>query len=155
PMKSICGHCEKSSCPRLLSAILLLLLAAPRLHAQLDPLRPDISGQVRTMAFGQDDTIFLGGDLEYIVQGVQQSGLTRVFPWSNRIEENFTPNADGAVWSIAVQVDGKILVGGDFTNIWSQHREHVARLNSDGSLDVSFNPGANGRASSFAVQTDG
>ena len=34
--------------------------------------------------------------------------------------DGFNPSADSAVRSIAVQSDGKILVGGDFTNIGGQ-----------------------------------
>jgi beta-lactamase regulating signal transducer with metallopeptidase domain len=36
------------------------------------------------------------------------------------------------------QVDGSVLVGGDFTNFNSSTANHIARLNSDGTLDVAF-----------------
>jgi uncharacterized delta-60 repeat protein/CSLREA domain-containing protein len=48
------------------------------------------------------------------------------------------PNIDLAVQDIALQPDGKILIGGNFANVGGQPRKKVARLNSDGSLDPSF-----------------
>lgn len=42
---------------------------------------------------------------------------------------------------IAVQPDGKLMIGGDFTQFNGVTRNRVARLNSDGSLDTSFDPG--------------
>src|SRR5439155_24244608 len=66
------------------------------------------------------------------------------------LDAAFNPNADFAVHSIAVQADGKILVGGVFTSIGGQPRNHIARLPLD-----SFDPNANGNIQSIAVQADG
>jgi hypothetical protein len=49
-------------------------------------------------------------------------------------------------------------VGGFFTTLGGQTRIHIGRLNADGTLDPSFNPGAGGIDSgvgSLAVQADG
>ena len=68
--------------------------------------------------------------------------------------DSFNPNANSDVDSIAVQADGKILVGGDFTNIGGQTRNRIARLDattawlirSTRTRAVSlFNRGAGGR----------
>ena len=68
----------------------------------------------------------------------------------------FRPNASGIVRSIAVQADGKILAGGDFTTIGGLPRHHIARLDSTtGNADGAFNPGANDIVYSIAVQPDG
>ena len=40
---------------------------------------------------------------------------------------------------LAVQADGKILVGG-FTTLGGQTRNCIGRLNADGTLDTGFNP---------------
>ena len=57
--------------------------------------------------------------------------------------------------AIAVQADGKILVGGDFTNIGGQTRNRIARLDATTGLADSFNPNANNDVDSIAVQADG
>ena len=79
----------------------------------------------------------------------------------------FNPNASGSFFpfvpgvdTIAVQADGKILVGGKFTNIGGQPRNYMARLDPVTGLADSFNPNANFDAlntsvSSMMVQPDG
>jgi uncharacterized delta-60 repeat protein len=74
--------------------------------------------------------------------------------------DGFNPNANGIVWVVVVQPDGKILIGGDFTTLapnggTAVTRNHIARLNQDGSLDTAFNPNANGAVLAILVQTDG
>ena len=48
---------------------------------------------------------------------------------------------DGPVQSVLAQPDGRILIAGSFDRVNGQTREHVARLNSDGTLDAGFDPG--------------
>ncbi len=65
---------------------------------------------------------------------------------------------DGPVWAIAVQPDRKIIIGGDFRSVNGEPRNHIARLNPDGSLDASFSNsgiGANSSVRALAVQRDG
>jgi uncharacterized delta-60 repeat protein len=74
--------------------------------------------------------------------------------------DGFDPNANGPVWIVVVQPDGKILIGGDFTTLAPNGgpavtRNRIARLNSDGTLDTAFNPNANGTVQSIALQADG
>jgi hypothetical protein len=56
-----------------------------------------------------------------------------------------------------VQADGKVLIGGFFTSYNGTGRGSIARLNADGSLDSSFNPGtgASSDVYALAVQADG
>src|SRR5947209_9932965 len=74
--------------------------------------------------------------------------------------DGFDPNASGAVQTIVVQPDGKILVCGSFTALApnggaSVTRNRIARLNADGTLDTAFNPNASGFVGAMAVQADG
>ena len=61
--------------------------------------------------------------------------------------DGFDPNVDGisgiAVYAMAVQPDGKILIGGNFNStVGGQVRNGIARLNPDGTLDTAFNANA-------------
>ena len=54
---------------------------------------------------------------------------------------NSTPGANNVVSVVAVQADGKTVLGGDFTAVNTVPRHHIARLNVDGQLDLTFDPG--------------
>src|SRR5438876_9482204 len=54
-----------------------------------------------------------------------------------------------------MQADGKILASGHFTSIGGQARHYIARLDATTGLADSFNPNANDRVESIAVQADG
>jgi uncharacterized delta-60 repeat protein len=74
--------------------------------------------------------------------------------------DGFDPNANGFVRVVVVQPDGKILIGGQFTTLSPNGgaavtRNHIARLNPDGTLDAAFNPNANGSVEAIVVQPDG
>ena len=61
----------------------------------------------------------------------------------------------GAVRALAVQPDGKLLVGGYFATLGGEPRDQIGRLNADGTVDADFNPGAEGTVVALAVQPDG
>lgn len=76
-------------------------------------------------------------------------------------DESFTsplPDEWGyIVHAIAVQPDGKIIIGGEFNQVGGVSRNRIARLNSDGTLDATFNPlsGFNQSVTALALQPDG
>jgi uncharacterized delta-60 repeat protein len=69
--------------------------------------------------------------------------------------DTFNPTPAGSVSGLAIQNDGKVLLGGYFTALAGQTQSHIARLNSDGTVDASFGPEADGTVDSLSVQTDG
>ena len=81
------------------------------------------------------------------------------------LDTTFNPGLGGSnagIVSLALQPDGKILVGGNFTSVNGVARTSLARLNTDGSLDTTFNPaiynsgtGVAGLINSVALRTDG
>jgi len=76
------------------------------------------------------------------------------------VADGFDPNTNNLVWIVVPQADGKVLIGGQFTTVAPKGgatvtRNHIARLNSDGTLDTVFNPDSNGMVYAIAVQTDG
>src|SRR5262249_1432543 len=79
------------------------------------------------------------------------------------VDATFNPAANSthavSVLSLAVQSDGKILIGGSFTNLGGQACANLARLNPDGTMDPSFNAGVPEFSLSYVrsivVQADG
>ncbi len=77
------------------------------------------------------------------------------------IDTTWATSANSTVESLSVQGDGKVVVGGLFTTLQAQSdanpitRNHVARLNLDGTIDASFDPNANGTVQATYVNADG
>lgn len=66
------------------------------------------------------------------------------------------PNITSTVNAVAVQDDGKILIGGGFIRVDGVARRFPARLNRDGSLDTGFVPPLlDNRVNAIAIQRDG
>jgi uncharacterized delta-60 repeat protein len=86
-------------------------------------------------------------------------GSINIFAQGGALDTSFDPGtgADNTVLTTAVQADGKIVIGGDFTSYNGTGRNRIARLNEDGTLDNTFDPGtgANGRIWTTSIQTDG
>ena len=78
------------------------------------------------------------------------------FAQPGTIDSNYLANANGAVRSIALQPDGKLLISGEFNLVSGLPRHCVARLNSDGALDEQFGaPFDGGYAQKILLQPDG
>ena len=71
------------------------------------------------------------------------------------LDAGFNPGAIGTVSSVAVQADGQILLGGNFTTVAGTPRNRIARVAANGTLDAGFNPNVNGIVNSVTVQADG
>jgi len=100
-----------------------------------------------------DGSIVLGGGFTS-VDGVARNRIARVSS-TGALDPTFDPNADNLVFALAAHYNGQILVAGGFTNIGGQARNFLARLNPNGTADAGFDPSANGRATALAVQRDG
>jgi uncharacterized delta-60 repeat protein len=88
-----------------------------------------------------DGRIVIGGSFT-TVNGIPRSGIA-VLDTNGMVSAPFNPGTgvDGTVFAIAVQPDGRILIGGDFTTVNGSSRPRVARLNQDGSVDTTFDAG--------------
>jgi uncharacterized delta-60 repeat protein len=64
---------------------------------------------------------------------------------------------DGAVRTLALQSDGKLIVGGEYLNFNGKPISYLCRLNTDGSIDTTFETGAgfNGKIYTSHIQSDG
>ena len=113
------------------------------------------TGTIYAMAIQTDGKIVIGGSFV----GVNDKFRTRIarINADGTLDETFNTGsgANGNVTAIALQSGGKIVIGGAFTSINGITRNHLARLNSDGSLDPNFNVNLNGSLESIVVQPDG
>jgi uncharacterized delta-60 repeat protein len=112
----------------------------------LDPTFGDperrLNGEVHAVALQSDGKVVVGGSFTQF-GGVSCRGVVRVDAQGNP-DPGFAlglSGVDGRVLAIAVQGDGKILVGGDFTKIHDVACNGLARLNPDGSVDIAFQSG--------------
>ncbi len=120
-----------------------------------------VSGTVYSVAVQFDKHILVGGNF-HSAGGVAQLGLVRLMP-NGSVEDSATFNAgagagaDGAVTCLALQADGKILVGGFFNGFGTSTAANFVRLLSNGQPDPNFNigSGADGSVSSITLQANG
>ncbi len=142
--------------------VFVATLAAPTLHGQsaLDGFDPNANGTVRVVVLQPDGKILIGGDFTSLAPNggapVSRTNIARLNP-DGTLDTAFNPNANGFPLCIAVQADGKVLVGGVFTTIGGQARNRIARLDPTTGLADSFdpNPNASGVVYSIATQADG
>lgn len=113
---------------------------------------------VFTMALQTNGKIFIGG---YFNQ-YNSTARTRVarVNTDGTLDATFLPGtgANNPVLSSAIQpTDGKIIIGGNFTTYNGTARNRIARLNTDGTLDLTFDPGTGVNNSVFdiEIQNDG
>jgi uncharacterized delta-60 repeat protein len=99
---------------------------------------PKIGETVTTIAVQPDGKILIGGGFTR-VNGVGRNRIARLNA-DGSLDTTFNPGggADNTVYSISLQPDGKIIVGGFFRNFDTNQRSNLARLNSDGTIDFSF-----------------
>lgn len=113
---------------------------------------------IHALALQSDNKVLIGGELsEVVVTG--RSRLERLTTGGG-LDATFVgdtgPNGD--VYAMALQSpSGKLAIGGFFTTLQGQSRIRVAQLNTDGSVDINFNPGAgaNGGVAAIGTQIDG
>ena len=130
--------------------------------AQLDMSGNAISGVARAngniwaLAMQSNGQIIAGGEFNRVEHAGKRLHLVRLNA-DGEPDVKFAPNPNERVFALALQPDGKILVGGSFDRISGTQMRGIARLNPDGSIDKTFNPGSGADSSvqSVAVQTDG
>jgi uncharacterized delta-60 repeat protein len=107
-------------------------------------------GTVTKMALQPDGKIVIVGDNSVKVRRLNADGTpdaTFNVPFGG-------PN--NITWDVALQADGKILIGGNFTGVsLDTNKKYLARLNADGSLDAAFQPVPDMFVRSIRFQPDG
>lgn len=105
----------------------------------VDNLDMGVNGQINAIAIQPDGGIVIGGTFTQAGR-VELMNLAR-YKADGSIDKNFggasgsSIGANGAVLALAVQTDGKVVVGGNFSTIFGQPRRGIARIKVDGTLD--------------------
>ncbi|MFT2011462.1 T9SS type A sorting domain-containing protein [Pontibacter sp. 13R65] len=152
----------------LLLTVLMFLISAS--YAQPGALDPNFNSadvgfsfgdgpnfEVRAVAGQENGKFVIGGNFTSY-NGTAASRLARLHTdGSLDLTFDTRQGANSTITSIAVQPDGKIIIGGTFTSYNGVARNGVARLNADGSLDSSFDPGTslNRHVQTLMLQGDG
>ena len=100
------------------------------------------NGLVLDSALQPDGKLIITGQFSE-VHGVARSSIARL-NLDGTLDLSFDPGAgsDVGFGPISVQPDGKIIVAGFFHTVNGVARAGIARLNSDGSLDLGYDPGS-------------
>ena len=119
---------------------------------------------IDAIALQPDGKVLVGGGFTNLA-GEALKGIGRLNT-DGSPDSSFTPGTGldgGEATSFAIQNDGKIIIAGSFVSVNGVPRLGVARLNANGTLDLSFDPGLGvdapppvpPRVSSTALQADG
>jgi uncharacterized delta-60 repeat protein len=133
----------------------------------------NILGDIVCLAMQNDGKIIVGGGFYYINNGnIIKRGIVRLNS-DGTLDNSFNISGTGlsnnatvynGVACLAIQNDGKIIIGGAFTSYNGVSCNNIARLNSDGTFDISFNLGngiafdgdpLNSNVNTIAIQNDG
>ncbi len=114
----------------------------------------DFQPQIYALAVQPDGKIIVAGFFSSL-NGIPHYNLVRLNPDAT-IDSSFNPSfqTEGSVRALYLQPDGKIVIAGNLRNVEGLPRRRVARLNSDGTVDFSFNPGTGADALVDAVTED-
>lgn len=112
---------------------------------------------ILTTSIQSDGKIIIGGEFSFY-NGIPRNYIARLNA-NGTLDITFNPGtgANGLIRTVAVQSNGKIIIGGDFTTYNGTIISRIARLNSNGTLDVTFNPGtgADSEVKTVSIQSDG
>lgn len=125
---------------------------------------PGFNGTVKSITNQSDGKIIVGGNFS-IFNGVERKCIARL-NHDGSLDESFNPSIKfnqitsttfPIVNTIAVQSDGKIIIGGQFVSNNDIPIKFISRLNQDGSIDTNFNTGDifNSTINTISIQSDG
>jgi uncharacterized delta-60 repeat protein len=116
------------------------------------------NARINSVRIAGDSKILIGG----IFTGVNGSARSLIarLDQSGALDNSFNPvipTLSASIESIGIQTDGKIYIGGTFTQVNGVTRTNVARLNVDGSTDLTFDSavGADRTVNSVLPAPDG
>jgi uncharacterized delta-60 repeat protein len=99
---------------------------------------------VFAIALQSNNQVLIGGQFTH-VNGATHNCIARLNA-NGSLDATYNPSVTGTgfvgLTSLALQSDGKVVIGGAFAQVNGTGRVNIARLNDDGTLDTTFDPGA-------------
>ena len=117
------------------------------------------NGVVRAVTLQSNGKVVIGGDFT-AVNTVTRGRLARLDA-NGTLNSGFGANnrANGAIHALLIQPDGKLVLGGEFTQFLpiGNTRNRIALLDTAGNIGATFSigSGANAIVTELALQTDG
>lgn len=110
---------------------------------------------INSISLQSDGKIIAGGDFAYV--GTTNVRIVR-FNTDGSVDPTFNPNANSSATNInrvLVQPDGKILIAGLFSSLnGNQNIKNITRVDANGVVDATFNPGANPGGMIYDIHLD-
>lgn len=145
----------KKKYPNYVLALLFLFIStetilSQTLNTDFSP-KFEILGTVYAIKKQDDGKILIAGLFNF-VNGIRKNGVARLNP-DGTTDESFDvgEGPNNIVRDISIQDDGKILLVGQFTTFNGIEATRIVRLNSDGSIDSSFDGGTGFNSSVFRI----
>lgn len=106
------------------------------------PGKNTVHGPIYAVAADETGRVLIGGDFTPFAQGLPRTRVARLNT-DGTLDESFDTGSgpNGAVWALLVEDGGTLLAAGAFTSIDGNGRQRIARLSSDGAVDVDFDAG--------------
>ncbi len=128
------------------------------LDASFNPVGTGLNARVRALAIDSSGKIIVGGD--FTTYNVTSEPSIARLNTDGSLDATFGSTGAGLsslVKALVIDSSGKVIVAGTFVNYNGTPEHSVARLNTDGSLDVTFNPGAalNSWVNAVAIDSSG
>jgi uncharacterized delta-60 repeat protein len=116
------------------------------------------NASVNALVLQDDGKVIIAGEFTS-VNGISCNHVARLEGDDGSVDTSFTVGTgpNGLVNALALQPDGKVIIGGLFAQVGMTPRGRIARLKDDGSLDTSFDTsvGASAWVWDVALQPDG
>ncbi len=114
----------------------------------LDNLWVTNSGVESVVVNDATNTIYIGGSFTLV--GPPTGGGGVIDTASGKIDTGF-PNINGIIYAVAPDGSGGWFIGGSFTFVGGIARNNIAHIKSDKTLDLSWNPDADGSVNAITV----
>lgn len=120
----------------------------------------DTTFNVGTGFTGTPNAITMQSDGKFIVVGnmtnYSGSSITRILRINTNGTRDLTYNSgtglSNTAYSIAIQSDDEIIVGGDFTTYSGSSVNRLVKINTDGTRDLSFSPGTSQNGGIYTLE---